>query len=246
MGREDEERLPEARVEREPPGDVLRARSQSENHPQGQQDDEGPIGMDVGGGADGPLLASFSLEEAQAAGRLSQRLKTLLFPSLLVVDEIGYQSLNFSIAAMDVALLSSQGKQSGLRHRPVAFLLPDLFEGRSPTSRRGNDVLPEAAAVVVFEQLGTQSTALCLDACVVLRDEIASPRHGRFPCAYVGLGPVPQGFEIIVGEPQSAQLLYEVGNHPYMDDAIKRNVVGQCPPRPRGGRLSEARIRIQG
>jgi DNA replication protein DnaC len=31
-----------------------------------------------------------SLEEAQAAGRLSQRLKTLVFPSLLLVDEIGY------------------------------------------------------------------------------------------------------------------------------------------------------------
>jgi DNA replication protein DnaC len=31
-----------------------------------------------------------SLEEAQAAGRLAQRLKTLIFPSLLIVDEIGY------------------------------------------------------------------------------------------------------------------------------------------------------------
>ncbi len=31
-----------------------------------------------------------SLEEASQAGRLSQRLKTLIFPSLLVVDEIGY------------------------------------------------------------------------------------------------------------------------------------------------------------
>jgi DNA replication protein DnaC len=31
-----------------------------------------------------------SLEEAQAAGRLSQRLKTLVCPSVLVVDEIGY------------------------------------------------------------------------------------------------------------------------------------------------------------
>ncbi len=30
------------------------------------------------------------LEEAQQAGRLTQRLKTLIFPSLLVVDEIGY------------------------------------------------------------------------------------------------------------------------------------------------------------
>ena len=31
-----------------------------------------------------------SLEEAQAAGRLAQRLKTLIFPALLIVDEIGY------------------------------------------------------------------------------------------------------------------------------------------------------------
>ncbi len=30
-----------------------------------------------------------SLEEAQLAGHLSHRLKTLVFPSLLVVDEIG-------------------------------------------------------------------------------------------------------------------------------------------------------------
>ena len=31
-----------------------------------------------------------SLEEAQAAGRLAQRLRTLVFPSLMVIDEIGY------------------------------------------------------------------------------------------------------------------------------------------------------------
>ena len=31
-----------------------------------------------------------SLEEAQAAGRLAQRLRTLVFPSLMIVDEIGY------------------------------------------------------------------------------------------------------------------------------------------------------------
>jgi DNA replication protein DnaC len=30
-----------------------------------------------------------SLEEAQPAGRLSQRRKTLIFPSLLMIDEIG-------------------------------------------------------------------------------------------------------------------------------------------------------------
>jgi len=36
----------------------------------------------------GDLIAS--LEEAQTAGRLMQRMKTLIFPSLLIVDEIGY------------------------------------------------------------------------------------------------------------------------------------------------------------
>ena len=34
-----------------------------------------------------------SLEEAHAAGRLKQRLKTLMHPALLVVDEIGYLSV---------------------------------------------------------------------------------------------------------------------------------------------------------
>lgn len=36
----------------------------------------------------GELIAS--LEEASVAGRLAQRMKTLVFPALLVVDEIGY------------------------------------------------------------------------------------------------------------------------------------------------------------
>lgn len=36
----------------------------------------------------GDLIAS--LEEAQQAGRLAQRMKTLVFPAVLVVDEIGY------------------------------------------------------------------------------------------------------------------------------------------------------------
>jgi DNA replication protein DnaC len=31
-----------------------------------------------------------SLDEAQAAGRLAHRLRTLVFPSLMVIDEIGY------------------------------------------------------------------------------------------------------------------------------------------------------------
>jgi DNA replication protein DnaC len=39
-------------------------------------------------GTPGDLIAS--LEDAQTAGRLAHRLKTLTFPSVLVVDEIGY------------------------------------------------------------------------------------------------------------------------------------------------------------
>lgn len=47
-----------------------------------------------------------SLEEAQAAGRLSQRLKTLVFPSLLVVDEIGYLPISHPGAMLFFQLMS--------------------------------------------------------------------------------------------------------------------------------------------
>ena len=47
-----------------------------------------------------------SLEEAQAAGRLSQRLKTLVFPSLLVVDEIGYLPISHTGAMLFFQLMS--------------------------------------------------------------------------------------------------------------------------------------------
>lgn len=47
-----------------------------------------------------------SLEEAQAAGRLSQRLKTLIFPSLLVVDEIGYLPISRTGAMLFFQLMS--------------------------------------------------------------------------------------------------------------------------------------------
>ena len=47
-----------------------------------------------------------SLEEAQAAGRLSQRLKTLVFPSLLVVDEIGYLPISRTGAMLFFQLMS--------------------------------------------------------------------------------------------------------------------------------------------
>ena len=47
-----------------------------------------------------------SLEEAQAAGRLSQRLKTLIFPSVLVVDEIGYLPISRTGAMLFFQLMS--------------------------------------------------------------------------------------------------------------------------------------------
>jgi DNA replication protein DnaC len=47
-----------------------------------------------------------SLEEAQAGGRLSQRLKTLIFPSLLVVDEIGYLPISRTGAMLFFQLMS--------------------------------------------------------------------------------------------------------------------------------------------
>lgn len=47
-----------------------------------------------------------SLEEAQQAGRLTQRLKTLLFPSVLVVDEIGYLPISRTGAMLFFQLMS--------------------------------------------------------------------------------------------------------------------------------------------
>jgi DNA replication protein DnaC len=47
-----------------------------------------------------------SLEEAQAAGHLSQRLKTLIFPSLLVVDELGYLPISRTGAMLFFQLMS--------------------------------------------------------------------------------------------------------------------------------------------
>jgi DNA replication protein DnaC len=47
-----------------------------------------------------------SLEEAQAAGRLSQRLKTLVFPALLVVDELGYLPISRTGAMLFFQLMS--------------------------------------------------------------------------------------------------------------------------------------------
>ncbi len=47
-----------------------------------------------------------SLEEAQAAGRLNQRLKTLTYPALLVVDEIGYLPVTRSGAILFFQLVN--------------------------------------------------------------------------------------------------------------------------------------------
>jgi DNA replication protein DnaC len=47
-----------------------------------------------------------SLEEAQAAGRLDRRLKTLTHPALLVVDEIGYLPISHNGAMLFFQLMS--------------------------------------------------------------------------------------------------------------------------------------------
>jgi DNA replication protein DnaC len=47
-----------------------------------------------------------SLEDAQQAGHLAQRLKTLVFPSLLVVDEIGYLPISRTGAMLFFQLMS--------------------------------------------------------------------------------------------------------------------------------------------
>ncbi len=47
-----------------------------------------------------------SLEEAQAAGRLQQRLKVLTFPALLVVDEIGYLPISHTGAMLFFQLMT--------------------------------------------------------------------------------------------------------------------------------------------
>ena len=49
-----------------------------------------------------------SLDEAHAAGRLQQRLKTLTHPALLVVDEIGYLSVTAKGAKLFFQLINSR------------------------------------------------------------------------------------------------------------------------------------------
>jgi len=62
------------------------------------------IGRRVYYGTLADLIAS--LEEAQQAGRLSHRLKTLVFPSLLVGDEIGYLPISRTGAMLFFQLMS--------------------------------------------------------------------------------------------------------------------------------------------
>ena len=47
-----------------------------------------------------------SLEEARAAGRLGRRLAALTHPSLLVVDEIGYLPISWSVAVLFFQLMN--------------------------------------------------------------------------------------------------------------------------------------------
>ncbi len=47
-----------------------------------------------------------SLEDAQQAGRLSHRLRTLVFPSLMIIDEIGYVPLSRTGAMLFFQLMS--------------------------------------------------------------------------------------------------------------------------------------------
>ena len=76
-----------------------------------------------------------SLEEAQAAGRLKQRLKTLTHPSLLLVDEIGYLPVSRSGATLFFlrhVLRRAARPKPALQHRPV--LLRQLQRLRRPPS----------------------------------------------------------------------------------------------------------------
>ena len=47
-----------------------------------------------------------SLEDAQQAGRLSHRLRTLVFPSLMIIDEIGYLPISRTGAMLFFQLMS--------------------------------------------------------------------------------------------------------------------------------------------
>jgi DNA replication protein DnaC len=63
---------------------------------------------DILAGLDGGTLGDLitSLEEASQAGRLLHRMKTLSFPSLLIVDEIGYLPISRTGAMLFFQLMS--------------------------------------------------------------------------------------------------------------------------------------------
>jgi DNA replication protein DnaC len=64
-----------------------------------------------------------SLEEAQAAGRLARRLATLSYPSLLVVDEIGYLPVSRTGAVLFFQLISRR-----YEHASTVFTSNKSFE----------------------------------------------------------------------------------------------------------------------
>jgi DNA replication protein DnaC len=53
-----------------------------------------------------------TLEEAQQAGHLTRRLRTLVFPSLMVIDEIGYLPISRTGAQLFFQLMSRRYEQA--------------------------------------------------------------------------------------------------------------------------------------
>src|SRR4029077_4709712 len=72
-----------------------------------------------------PPLADLlhSLEEAQAGGRLTPRLRTLVFPSLMVIDEIGYLPITKTGAMLFFPLLPRR-----YQHAPTILTSNKGFE----------------------------------------------------------------------------------------------------------------------
>ena len=99
-----------------------------------------------------------SLEEAQAAGRLNQRLKTLTHPALLVVGEIGYLPVSRSGAILffqlvnrryehaSTVLTSNQGFECPAEPHDVAGST-DAERGLWPLSGRAISLVPDALSL---------------------------------------------------------------------------------------------------
>jgi DNA replication protein DnaC len=66
-------------------------------------DSELPANPDFHGGRDARLKA---LRDITQAGRLSHRLRTLVFPSLMIIDEIGYLPISRTGAMLFFQLMS--------------------------------------------------------------------------------------------------------------------------------------------